>query len=29
MLAYKRDVKEKVKVKLYCKKVLRWQREEL
>jgi len=28
MLAYKREVKVKVKVKLYCKKVLRWSRED-
>ena len=29
VLAYKREVKVKVKVKVYCKKVLRWLREEL
>jgi len=28
MLAYKQEVKVKVKVKLYCKKVLRWSRED-
>ena len=28
MLAYKREVKVKVKVKVYCKKVLRWSRED-
>ena len=28
LLAYKREVKVKVKVKLYCRKVLRWSRED-
>jgi len=29
VFAYEREVKVKVKVKLYCTKVLRWSREEL